>query len=323
MAFEVKTYLDIINAVREEVGIQTGDTKAIEKIKRAINRVYINDVAPGKRWYWLRQETDVVHQPTYIGESDTTTAAATFDSATITLSESPNVSLGSFEGYKFKTGSFDEEYFVATHTAGSASLTLASAYQGATITDASFQIWRHKIDLPVNCRETIDIWHDHYDRKMEGKGEQELRTIRLANKGREGYPQVYNTDDFKDPTPLTGESEDDRYRQVEIFPARNDQSVTLHVSYIQDVTALDADTDEPLMPISDRNVMVDGALSIVWRTLARNPEESQLARVRFERQLSAMAARVEDSFDIPTIAPNSRYLGAQRYISRKNNFGKF
>ena len=323
MAEELKTFVDLQTAVRDVLGIQSGDTAAVTKIKRAINRIYVDKVVPTSRWYWLRKEVDVVHEKTYRGENDDTTASVTEDSTTVVLSDAPAVGLGSFVNYRMKIGGFAEEYEIAAHTAGSATITLTSAYQGSTDTDTNFKIWRDKIDLPTDARETIDVWHDHHNRPLEAKGPQELRVIKLANQDREGYPIVYNTQDFFDPSTGDAETESDRYRQVEIYPARNTKDVTLHVQYIQEVASLDADADEPLMPIEDRDVLVHGALSIVWNSLARNPEEAQLSKIEFMEKLNAMAARVEDGFDTPTVAPNSRYLRAQRTITDRRTFRDF
>ena len=94
MAQILKTYGDIISAVREALGVQSSDLTATNKIKRLINMVYLDEVVPHKRWRWLEKETTVVHEGYYA----TGLAAATHDSTTITLDTAPNVSLGSFAG---------------------------------------------------------------------------------------------------------------------------------------------------------------------------------------------------------------------------------
>lgn len=323
MAEELKTFLDIQKACREVLGIQAGDTNAATKIKRAINRIYINKIVPGIRWFWLRQTVQIVHPKKYTGESSTTTASVTEDSTTVILSDSVAASLGSFANYRIKIGGFDEEYEISTHAQGTAAIVLKSAYQGTTNAETAFTIWRDRIDLPTDCRETMDVWHDRHDRPMDGRGPQEFRVIRLANRGREGFPIIYNTDDFFDPTSGTPETEADRFRQTEIYPARSIQDVTINVQYIQEAASLDLDADEPLMPIEDRDVIVDGALSILWNQLARNTDEATLSRRSFEDKLKEMAARVEDSHDSPAIAPDTRYIAGLRRISDRNRFRDF
>ncbi len=322
-AREIITFADIVTAVREELGIQSGDTKATDKIKTAVNRIYLNKVVPVERWFWLRKQVDVIHAKVFTGALSTSTVAVTEDSTSVTLSDAPSAGLGSFAGFKFKVRGVDERHTIATHTAGATAVVLETKYQSATNATASADIWKDMIDLPTDTRETIDLWHDKHNRPMVGTGEQELRVIRLSNTDREGFPSQYNTDDFFDPTSGTPETEADRFRQVEIFPARNNEDIIIHVRYVQEAIALDVDADEPLMPIEDRDVLTEGTLSIVWRTLVRNPEEAELARIRFETKLNAMAARVEDSFDTPVIAPNSRYVKAQRRIFRRNRFDTF
>jgi len=323
MAQETKTFLDIQAACREALGIQVGDTNAVAKIKRAINRVYIDKVVPIARWYWLRKEADVVHAAKFTGASPDTTAIVTNGSTTVTLATAPAVGLGSFANFRFKTGGFDEEYEISAHTANTVTITLSSAYQGATNATAAITVWRDKVDLPTDARETIDVWHDRHKDPMEAKGPQELRVIRLNNKQREGFPIFYSTGDFFDPTSGTPETEADRFRQVEIYPARNTKSVTIHVQYTQEAASLDLDADEPLMPIEDRDVLTDGALGILWNSLNRDVEQAQLSKIEFTNKLGAMAARVEDGFDSPTIAPTTRYVKSQRRITRRNRFQDF
>ena len=98
MAQQIKTFSDIVSAVREQLGVQSTDTIATNKIKRLINMVYLDEVVPFKRWRWLEKETSVMHDVYYT--DNTNYATVTNDSTTVTLNNAPNVSLGSFKGYK-------------------------------------------------------------------------------------------------------------------------------------------------------------------------------------------------------------------------------
>src|SRR5687768_13886825 len=95
--YQVLDFKDIQDAVMEELGLQSSDTVNRNKIKRAINAVYLNEVAPFKRWKWLEGYTTVTVPQAY-GDS---TAAVTQNSATVTLATTPQSSLGSFKGYRF------------------------------------------------------------------------------------------------------------------------------------------------------------------------------------------------------------------------------
>ncbi len=45
-AYEVKTFADIVSAVREELKIQSTDTTSVNRIKRNINVAYLQRVLP-------------------------------------------------------------------------------------------------------------------------------------------------------------------------------------------------------------------------------------------------------------------------------------
>ena len=146
---------------------------------------------------------------------------------------------------------------------------------------------------------------------MTGVGSQELRRISTEAPKGEGFPAYYYTTDYFDPSG-GAETEADRYRQIRIYPSINTQNVTIHIDYVKEVTALDDDADEPLMPVSDRIVLFYGTLAQAWSSLRRNPEEAARNQGLYQRKLATMAGRTEDSFDTPTLAPKSRYLARMR-----------
>ncbi len=307
--YKVLDFSDIVTAVREELGIQSSDTNAINKIKRNINMIYLHEVVPSQRWWWLNGHTEVVHKA-YHGED---TATVTPDSATVTLDTAPPSAKGSFAGYYFSVDGFDEVYRISTHTAAGTAITLTSEFQGQQTGSVGYKIWRDTFDLPTDCRETVEVYHDRHQRNMKGIGLQEYRRISSQDGHKtEGLPTHYTTGDFYDPSSGTDELEADRYRRVKIYPSVYNQNVTIHFDYVKEAEALEDDADEPLMPKEDRIVLVYGALSRTWTSIGRNPEEAGKNQALFDRKLAAMAGRVEDSFDHPTIAPKSRYLGLMR-----------
>lgn len=316
MAQELIDFADIFNAVREEIGVQADDTVRMNRIKRNINLAYLDEVVPHRRWYWLEGNVNVIHKMRHnIG-----TVAVTEGSVTATLSYAPDVALGSFTNYTFKANGFDEIYLISAHTAGSTTITLTSAYQGEDLAVSAYRIWRPTIDLPIDARETVDIWHDRLQHRgpMVGYGPQELRKYELHEPVREGFPECYAPGDYFDPTSGDAESETDRYRQVRIYPAACLENVTMHVNYVKEAPALDLDGDEPLLPLEDRIVLLYGGLARSWISVARNPEEANRNQLLFGAKLSRMASKNQDGNDFPTIAPSSQYLRRFRYPLRKS-----
>lgn len=306
MAFDLVDFSDIKAAIKAELKIQDGDTTSDDRIERDINMIYVNEVAPFKNWKWLRKNVRLEHKPYF----STGTATVTPDSTTVTLTNAPTTSK---TGYFFATDSFDEVYYISSHTASSTTVTLSSPFTGVYSTTATFKIWRDSVALPTNCRETFEVAHGFNRQVLEGVGLQEFRRIVASSPRSSERPCYYTTDDFEDPsTTGDGETESDRYRVLRIYPSQNSNSTTLYVDYIQDVTPLDLDSDEPLMSISDRIVLFYGAASLSW-SRERNPEEAGRCWQLFQNKLAQMAGRNgEDSMDKPQLTPDNRYISTKR-----------
>lgn len=309
MARQIIDFQDIYEAVMEELKYQASDTVSLERIKRDINMGYVQEVVPYKRWSWLTDSVSIVHKAFWpIGAI---TVSVTPDDATVTFSTAPDVSLGSFKGFKFAVDGFDEVYTIDSHTAGATTAELTTTYQGSLAATAAFKVWRDKLDLPTDCRETVEVGHDRNGGQLDPLGFQEMRRRRAHTKRVIGFPQYYTTHTYYDPSPLDGESETDRYRQMLLHPSLTRENITLHIDYIKEVAALDDDADEPLIPREDRMVLVYYALARAWGR-ERNPEMAQYNMGLFQRKLDRMAGEVEDGIDTPQVSPTSHYLRAMR-----------
>jgi hypothetical protein len=316
MAYRLLTFKDIQDAVIEELKLDSNDTTEVNRIKRDINMVYINVVAPFKRWTWLQGTTVAEFKP-FLANG---TVAVTPDSTTVTFSVAPSTSKA---GYFFKTDDFNEIYIIQSHTGGATTATLSSPYTGTLKSAATYKVWTDSIALPTDCRETVEAWHQHMVQPLTPLGNQEFRRRVSEDPVKNDRPFYYNTYDYFDPTANTDETESDRYRVMRVWPSVYQNSTTIHIDYIKEVTHLDDDNDEPIMPIEDRIVLVYGALERAWKRF-RNPEAGEQARRDFEQKLAQMAGRVEDAQDTPQIVPNSLYLARKRgrtSIQKKQSAG--
>jgi len=308
MSIRLLDFKDIVDSVAEELKVQAEDTNTIARIKRLINQTYIQEVVPFARWKWLEGHTAVKFNAAYYGG----TASVTPNSTTVTLSTAPSVSLGSFAGKMFSTDSFSEAYIIESHTAGSTTVTLSAQYLGTLDATASFKIWTDKINLPTDCRETVSVYTSMNARPMEGVGWQKFRELSLLAPKTEGYPRIYYTGDYYDPSSGTDELETDRYRQLRVYPSITKSACTVYIDYMKEVEEMSADGDEPVLPIEDRIVLKYGALKTAWRTIARNPEEAQISSQEFYARLNRMSGKIEDSQDNPRITPDSSYFKKRR-----------
>jgi len=191
---ELRSFLDIYSAVLEEVKIQSGDTTTVNRIKRDINMVYLNEVIAKEEWDWLRKEVDITAPAVFT----TGTSAVTQGSKTVTLSSAPTTSK---KGFLFNVSGQREVYKIAQHVASATKVTLEANYVGSTATASSHSIWNNRLPLPSDCRETADVWEDVKNVALQGVGKRKFREFYLVNPVEQGLPRVYSMDDYVDPDP--------------------------------------------------------------------------------------------------------------------------
>ena len=75
-------------------------------------------------------------------------------------------------------------------------------------------------------------------------------------------------------------------------------------SAVKIVKKLNADADEPLVPVEDRNVLVLGTEYLIWAEIMRNPEAAAMALAGFQSKLAMMAGRTEAATDRPLLSPS-------------------
>lgn len=192
--YQVKTFDDIVDAIREELKIQEGDTSSIARIKRNVNMVYLQEVCPLKRWKWLQESLDLSTQAVVT----TGTVAVTAGSATVTLSSAPATSK---TGYWFSVDGDEERYRIESHAAAGTSVVLETEYAGTTDSAATYKIWTDRLLLPADCRETIEVTQDNLTTPLEAVGLQAFRQYVNLNPKAEGRPEIYYVGEFVDPSP--------------------------------------------------------------------------------------------------------------------------
>lgn len=312
MSYTLTDFQDIQDFIMEELKYQSTDTSSRNKIKRDINTVYLQEIVPFKRWYWLNGHTAVKHNNYYASG----TASVTPTSASVTLSTAPTTSKAN---QLFAVDAFTETYLISAHTINTTAVTLNTEYEGTLASAASFKIWNDTIALPTNFRESVEVYHEFANTPMIPLGLQEFRRMVARNPRQEGRPQYYTIYDYYDPSSGDGESETDRYRVMKVWPSVCQYTTTIKLDYISDATALDSDGDEPLMPITDRVVIAYGALARAW-SRAGDAQEAARNQALYDRKLSQMAGKVEDGSDKPQLVPQSEYVRNKR-SGRTSRFG--
>lgn len=304
MAQDLVDFSDIYTRVCNELGVNTADTTLLNRVKQIINDVYIGEIVPFKRWNWLSANTSFVHSA-YLS---TGTASVTQDSATVTLSSAPSTSKAN---YLFSIDGSNEVYKISAHTAATTTVTLNVAFTGDTNATASYKIWTDAVSLPTNCREVVELWHDHRRLPMDPLGLKAFRRLVNENPKLDDRPRVYMSYDYFDPSGGS-ETESDRYRQIKVYPSIHNKNTVIHCDYTQEVSALNLDADEPAMAVEDRIVIVYGALAIAWSAIVRNPEESKRNAELYSNKLTRMSGQVDSGRDLPQLTIDSHYVGQKR-----------
>jgi hypothetical protein len=305
-------FSDIYTAMLEELKIQAEDTTTLNRLKRLINIAYLDEIVPFKNWWWLNDLTKLSTEVIY----ETGTVAVTNGSTTATLSTTLTPSRA---GYYFNVVGTEEVYKISAHTAATAILTLDVAYAEDTNATASFMIWTDAYALPVSWSEATQITHAHSDKPLTALGENEFDALVVADPLREGRPLYFTVTDFYDPTPNTEETETDRYRRVRVYPSLSEDVTVLSVSGTKEAIALDLDGDEPLMPISDRSIILYKALADAWPSIGRNPEEGARNDGRYMRKLERMAGKRSNNQSRPQLSMSRRYLSEKRRTRSGND----
>jgi hypothetical protein len=113
----------------------------------------------------------------------------------------------------------------------------------------------------------------------------------------------------------------ERQRELLVYPSIFNSKVTLTVDYIKEIAALEADDDEPALPLQDRVVLYWLGLSYAY-SRERNPEEAQLYRDLAYQRLIRMAGNTTESTDKPSFLPSRLYLGTKRNANRSRIQGR-
>ena len=191
--YQLKTFLDIITTVLDETKVQAGDTNNYNRIKRDVNIGY-QDIVSRKNWRWLDRDIQVNHLA-YVA---TGTIAATQNSAAITFSSAPSISVA---GYYISLDGDSEVYQIDTHTAASTSAVLKTVFIGTTSTAAAYKLWADAIPLPTNVSETKVVRLDGSPEPLTPLGLSDIKRLAAMNPKASGPPMFYATTDYMDPTP--------------------------------------------------------------------------------------------------------------------------
>lgn len=113
----------------------------------------------------------------------------------------------------------------------------------------------------------------------------------------------------------------DRYRKMFIYPAISQYRTSVQVDYKKIIPPLINDTDEPVIPMSDRMILYYGGM---WLSNNRekNPEDSDKFFALMDRRLAKMSSKVEDTVDKAQFKVSRAYLQVKRQPSRSRDISR-
>lgn len=193
--YQLRTFDDIVTAIREELKIGSGDTTSINRIKRNINLAYA-DVASRNNWEWLNGTINLQTRP-YISSG---TVSITENSRTITFSSAPAKSQ---EGAYITFNGENQIHEIYSHTAGATTAYLRNEFTGSTSATATYKMFRRGMVLPSDVKDVTHIYHDYFSEDVEILNKRDFHRYIANNPYREGRPQYAYISEEKDPTAYT------------------------------------------------------------------------------------------------------------------------
>lgn len=139
-----------------------------------------------------------------------------------------------------------------------------------------------------------------------------VSTTTITYTGLSSFEQTSTVDTGITVKMLSQKNSDELFRQAWIYPSKYDTRVNLHTDILLKPKAMDADADEPLVPLEDRAVIVKAALATLWRSLGRDSDEADKAELMTREMLNEMASRYRDSTDYAQLEFDRRYLAGKR-----------
>lgn len=249
---------DIVNDVLFRAGEPTDGTsdfeaQALQYINRAYRAVWMGggEFVPGmtEPWLWLKKDPPGVFvlQPSI----DDGTIAVTNNSASVTFSVAPSVSLAG----RFLQVEGGPVFRILSHTALSTSATLDSVYTEETNSAAQYAAMKLEYDLPADCLRVIAPMRGYTDSRHEVIGTDLLSMDREfpLHEIRGGAPTRFS---------LVTES---KVRFNTYGGSAAEELIRLEFDYHAKPSDLtDSPSEEPLIPLQYRQILADLALFLMW-----------------------------------------------------------
>ena len=295
---------ELLNATREQTGLSALNTIADRYINISLADMHHNHVYP-----WAVREAVLITQPSYSTGTVTITKGATAltgASTAWTTNNSFGVANARTTG-KIVIGSNTDVYEITT-VGGATSITLASRFTGADVSAGSYTYFEDDYALASDFFRPVD-WRSFSTDRRIGIVQQREFYARFARNSTTGKPTCATLVD----KPFSGSTA--RVQRVRFAPAPDDaysipyRYITTSLASSSTGTAqteLTADTDEPIIPLRYRHLLLTNAL-YHWFLYRKNDTRAAEVRAEYDRlkaKLDADTGLTESRARIEFRTPN-------------------
>ena len=315
VAYRVKTFADMYGAIMRRLKIPTTDTEALNTCKEAINSRY-ESIAFRKKWRWRRKKDSIaIHAKKTDGSVNVTNLSriVTFTAGLFTATHA---------GWVLAVTGHEEVYDIIAVDTTLNRLYLAAPYTGTTAAATAYTAYKYQYGLKPNFEELDQAWHGHHRSPINLISPRELNEMMVAYPNMEGKASnctlsgytnfegtelgefLLNHDFLKNTSQKTD-------AMLSIFPGVPDEDYTIHVEGMVKITPLDNDTDEPLIPIEKRHVLVYGALADMYFR-ETNEDQGKYFDAKFENLVERLEADSEFTDEKPIMQVVGKWWNRRR-----------
>ena len=309
---------DLITRVSDVTGNTDVNTLADRMLNIALQDIHLN---PNNHPYWaIRRAYLQTHAPYSTGTVDITTSARTTVTGTSTTWNTAVTGMG-FNNTRVggkMTFQGSSEVFEVTAVGSDTTITINPRWLGDALDDATYTYYEDEYALASDFLRPVDLRNFSTDWNIPLIGPMEFRRkyVRNSLTGTPMYATAFQLAFSGSTSP--------RHRVV-FYPAPDDE-LNIPYNYITSNLAvsttgteqaqLSATTDEPIVPLGFRHVIVLGALYNWYRDIG-DDTRSQEAKAEYIDVMQRLTGTTNMGSDRPRIRPTiNRYLPKSRPLGR-------
>lgn len=298
-------YTDLINRVRENTGTTAATTIAKRYINVANQDIYLQGA---DKMPWVERRATIATHERYTTGTVTATRGSTALTGSGTLWNTNNADgVPNMRAGGRITFSGTQDVYAVTAVGSDTAATISPAFIGATESDLAYTYFEDEYALASDFARPLDLRTFDSGRTIKLIGRQDFRRLYPRNRIPSTRPRHATLLDL----PFAGSSAP--VRKVQFAPPPSNVQI-VHYDYVTTLVAvsalgvaavnLSADTDEPILPLRWRHLVVFHALYHWYRDRKDDPR-SQEAKGEYEQLKERLLSDLEVGQQRPSIAPRA------------------